>query len=262
MDFLQSLILGIVQGLTEFLPVSSSGHLEIGHALLGVKGDSNLAFVITVHLATVLSTIVVFWKDIVSLLASFFSFRWNKEMRYVCLLLVSSIPVIIIGLFFKDEVESLFTGDIKFVGFMLILTAILLTFSSFVKPKNKPLGWKDSFMIGIAQAVAVLPGISRSGSTIATGLLLGKKKEEMARFSFLMALIPIVGANIIEVIEGSGNSTAVNSIDIMPLAVGFIAAFLSGLFACKVMINIVKKGKLIYFAGYCMIIGLLAIFVI
>ncbi|MBK5203339.1 MAG: undecaprenyl-diphosphate phosphatase [Prolixibacteraceae bacterium] len=262
MDFLQSLILGIVQGLTEFLPVSSSGHLEIGHALLGVKGDSNLAFVITVHLATVLSTVVVFWKDIVSLLAAFFSFRWNEKMRYVCLLIVSGIPVIIVGLLFKDEVESLFTGDLMFVGIMLIVTAVLLTLSSFVKPKDKPLGWKDSFIIGIAQAVAVLPGISRSGSTIATGLLLGKKREEMARFSFLMALVPIVGANIIEFIEGSGNSAIGQSIGIMPLAVGFIAAFLSGLFACKVMINIVKKGKLIYFAGYCLIVGLLAIFVI
>lgn len=262
MDFLQSLILGIVQGLTEFLPVSSSGHLEIGHALLGVKGDSNLAFVITVHLATVLSTVIVFWKDILDLLKAFFSFRWNSKMRYVCLLLFSALPVIIVGLIFKEEVESLFIGDLKFVGYMLIFTAVLLTFSSFVKPKDKPLGWKDSFIIGIAQAVSVLPGISRSGSTIVTGLLLGKKREEMARFSFLMALIPIVGANVIEVIEGSGNSTAVNSIDIMPLAVGFIAAFLSGLFACKVMINVVKKGKLIYFAGYCMIIGLLAIFVI
>ena len=262
MDFLQSLILGIVQGLTEFLPVSSSGHLEIGHALLGVKGDSNLVFVITVHLATVLSTLVVFRKDIVKLCSAFFSFRWNEEMRYVCLLLVSAIPVVIVGLFFKDEIESLFTGDLKFVGLMLIFTAILLTFSSFVKPKDKPLGWKDSFIIGVAQAVSVLPGISRSGSTIATGLLLGKKREEMARFSFLMALIPIVGANIIEFIEGSGKSGDGQSIDIMPLAVGFIAAFLSGLFACKVMINIVKKGKLIYFAGYCMIIGLLAIFVI
>jgi len=262
MDFLQSLILGIVQGLTEFLPVSSSGHLEIGHALLGVKGDSNLAFVITVHLATVLSTLVVFRKDIVKLFLAFFSFRWNEEMRYVCLLLVSSIPVVIVGLFFKDEIESLFTGDLKFVGFMLIFTAVLLAFSSFVKPKDKPLGWKDSFIIGVAQAVSVLPGISRSGSTIATGLLLGKKREEMARFSFLMALIPIIGANIVEFIGGSGNSADGQSIGFMPLAVGFIAAFLSGLFACKVMINIVKKGKLIYFAGYCMIIGLLAIFVI
>jgi len=262
MDFLQSLILGIVQGLTEFLPVSSSGHLEIGHALLGVKGDSNLVFVITVHLATVLSTLVVFRKDIVKLFLAFFSFRWNEEMRYVCLLLVSAIPVVIVGLFFKDEIESLFTGDLKFVGFMLILTAVLLAFSSFVKPKDKPLGWKDSFIIGVAQAISVLPGISRSGSTIATGLLLGKKREEMARFSFLMALIPIIGANIVEFIEGSGNSADGQSIGFMPLAVGFIAAFLSGLFACKVMINIVKKGKLIYFAGYCMIIGLLAIFVI
>jgi len=262
MDFLQSLILGIVQGLTEFLPVSSSGHLEIGHALLGVKGDSNLVFVITVHLATVLSTLVVFRKDIVKLFLAFFSFRWNEEMRYVCLLLVSSIPVVIIGFFFKDEIESLFTGNLTFVGSMLIVTAILLAFSSFVKPKDKPLGWCDSFIIGVAQAISVLPGISRSGSTIATGLLLGKKREEMARFSFLMALIPIIGANIVEFIEGSGNLAPEQTIGIMPLAVGFVAAFLSGLFACKVMINIVKKGKLIYFAGYCLIVGLIAIFVI
>jgi len=262
MDFLQSLILGIVQGLTEFLPVSSSGHLEIGHAILGVKGDSNLMFVITVHLATVLSTLIVFRKDIIDLFLALFSFRWTVEMRYVCMLFVSSIPVVIVGLFFKDEIESLFTGDLKFVGFMLIVTAILLALSSFVKPKDKPLGWWDSFIIGVAQAISVLPGISRSGSTIATGLLLGKKREEMARFSFLMALIPIIGANIVEFIEGSGNIYAEQTIAFMPLVVGFIAAFLSGLFACKVMINIVKKGNLIYFAGYCLIVGLLAIFVI
>jgi len=262
MDFLQSLILGIVQGLTEFLPVSSSGHFEIGHALLGVKGDSNLVFVIIVHLATVLSTLVVFRKDIVKLFSAFFSFRWTEEMRYVCILLVSSIPVVIVGLLFKDEIESLFTGNLTFVGSMLIVTAILLAFSSFVKPKDKPIGWWDSFIIGVAQAISVLPGISRSGSTIATGLLLGKKREDMARFSFLMALIPIIGANIVEFIEGSGNSAPEQTIGLMPLAVGFLAAFLSGLFACKVMINIVKKGKLIYFAMYCLIVGLLAIFVI
>lgn len=258
MSVLQAFLLGIIQGLTEFLPVSSSGHLEIGHALLGVKGQNNLLFAIVVHGATVLSTLFVFRKDIVSLLKGLFAFKWNDETEYVSYLLLSALPVVVVGLLFKDEIESLFVGNLVFVGAMLIVTALLLGFTYFAKPKQKSIGWKDSLIIGIAQTLAVVPGISRSGSTIATGLLLGKKKEDMARFSFLMVLIPILGANLLDVV--GGDFAAVDSIGLLPLAVGFIAAFVSGLLACKWMIKIVKQGKLIYFAIYCLIIGLIAIF--
>lgn len=258
MDIFQAFLLGIIQGLTEFLPVSSSGHLEIGHALLGVKGHNNLLFAVVVHGATVLSTLVVFRKDIFLLFQGLFAFKWNDETKYVSYLLVSAIPVVILGLLFKDEIEALFVGDLVFVGVMLIVTASLLAFTYFAKSKERKIGWIDSLIIGVAQAMAVIPGISRSGSTIATGLLLGKKREEMARFSFLMVLIPIIGANFLDLVGGELSSG--ESIGIVPLTVGFIAAFISGLLACKWMIKIVKQGKLIYFAAYCLVIGLIAIF--
>ncbi|WP_321289656.1 undecaprenyl-diphosphate phosphatase [uncultured Sunxiuqinia sp.] len=258
MDLLQAFLLGIIQGLTEFLPVSSSGHLEIGHALLGVKGDNNLLFAVVVHGATVLSTLVVFRKDILDLFKGLLAFKWNQETKYVSYLLLSAIPVLILGLLFKEKIESLFTGNLVFVGSMLLITACLLGFTYFAKSREKSIGWLDSLVIGIAQAMAVVPGISRSGSTIATGLLLGKKREDMARFSFLMVLIPIIGANFLDLV--GGEMSAADSIGVLPLAVGFIAAFISGLLACKWMIKIVKQGKLIYFAAYCLIIGLIAIF--
>ena len=258
MTILQSLLLGIIQGLTEFLPVSSSGHLEIGHELLGVQGHDNLLFAVVVHGATVLSTLVVFRKDVGNLFAGLFAFKWNEETRYVFLLLLSAVPVTIIGLLYRKEIESLFTGNLIFVGSMLLITATLLAFTYFARSREKPIKWLDAFLIGIAQAVAVLPGISRSGSTIATGLLLGKKKDEIARFSFLMVLIPIIGANFIDI--ANGEVAAETTIGFVPLAVGFVAAFISGLIACSWMINIVKRGKLIYFALYCLIVGLIAIF--
>ncbi len=258
MSAIQALILGIIQGLTEFLPVSSSGHLEIGHALLGVKSTNNLLFAIVVHGATVLSTLVVFRKDILQLIKGLLEFRWNFETKYVVYLLVSAVPVVIFGLFFKEEIEGLYTGNLFMVGIMLIVTALLLSFTFFAKSGKKEIKLKDALIIGVAQALAVMPGISRSGSTIAIGLLLGKKKSEMARFSFLMVLLPIIGANFLDVI--GGDLSAEGSIGIVPLIVGFIAAFVSGLLACQWMINIVKKGKLIYFAAYCCVIGLIAIF--
>ena len=258
MSVLQALLLGIIQGLTEFLPVSSSGHLELGHALLGVENHNNLLFAVVVHGATVLSTIVVFRKDIISLLLALFSFKWNNDTRYIFYLLISAVPVAVLGIFFKEEIERLFTGNLVFVGSMLLITAALLAFTQFAKAKEKELKLPDALIIGIAQALAVLPGISRSGSTIATGLLLGKKKNEIARFSFLMVLLPIIGANIID-LSGS-NVSSLDSIGILPLFVGFIAAFISGLLACRWMISIVKRGKLIYFSVYCLIIGLIAIF--
>ncbi|MEL7588800.1 MAG: undecaprenyl-diphosphate phosphatase [Prolixibacteraceae bacterium] len=258
MTTFQAFLLGIIQGLTEFLPVSSSGHLELGHIVLDIHGHENLLFAVVVHGATVLSTLVVFKKDIVQLFSGVFAFKWNEETRHALLLLLSVVPVAVVGLFFREEVESLFTGNLFFVGLMLLVTAGLLALTRFVRPGKKKIGWTDALIIGVAQAIAVLPGISRSGSTIATGLLLGKRKEDMARFSFLMVIFPIICANLLDI--SSGKLSDENTIGFIPLAVGFAAAFLSGLLACKWMINIVKKGKLIYFAIYCLIIGLIAIF--
>lgn len=257
MSWIEALILGMIQGLTEFLPVSSSGHLEIGKALLNINPEKSLIFTVIVHGATVLSTIVVFRKSIFKLFKGLFAFKWNEETQYCLKLIVSMIPVAIIGLFFHKEIENLFTENILFVGIMLIVTGLLLTFSYFTKQNEKPISYKNSFIIGIAQAIAVIPGISRSGSTIATGLILGNKKEKIAEFSFLMVLIPIIGGNIKDIRLTDFSATA--SISSFSLIVGFISAFVFGLFACKWMINIVKKGKLIYFAIYCFIIGFITI---
>lgn len=258
MDFIQALILGIIQGLTEFLPVSSSGHLEIGKVLLGVEVKESLSFSVAVHGATVLSTIVVFWKDIISLFKGLFQFKWNEETRFVFLILVSMIPVGIVGVFFKDKVEAFFDGNLLVVGFMLLITAILLTLSMVIKHKQeRDLNFFDALVIGIAQAFAVLPGISRSGATIATGLMLGKRRSDVARFSFLMVLIPILGANFMDVISGDFSSEA--GVGIMPIIVGFVAAFVVGLFACKLMISLIKQKRLIWFAIYCAVVGSIAI---
>ena len=259
MSWLEAFILGLVQGLTEFLPVSSSGHLELGKYLLGINAEKSLLFTVVVHGATVLSTVVIFWKDIWSLLKGLFRFERNEETLYVLKLIVSMIPVTIIGLFFMDEVEQFFTGNIVFVGSMLLVTSVLLGLTMVVKTGARNIGFADAFIIGIAQAFAVLPGVSRSGATISTGLMIGNKKELITRFSFLMVLIPIIGANVRSMI-GEGVS-AETSIGLLPLAVGFVAAFLSGLFACKWMIKIVNKGKLIYFAIYTFIVGTIAIIV-
>lgn len=257
MNWIEALILGIIQGLTEFLPVSSSGHLELGKAIMGVEATDSLIFTVVVHGATVLSTIVVFRKEIWELIQGFFRFQMNEETHYIFKIAVSMIPVGIVGLFFKDYVESLFTGNILLVGGMLIFTSVLLAFTYYAKPRDKKISYKDAFIIGLAQAVAVIPGISRSGSTISTGLLLGNNKERTARFSFLMVLVPIMGANVKDILDGSMASSS--SVGSLPLAIGFVAAFVSGLLACTWMINIVKRGKLIYFAAYCLIIGLIAV---
>ena len=250
------MILGIIQGLTEFLPVSSSGHLEIGKVILGVEMKENITFTIVVHGATVCSTIVVFYKEIGNLLKGVFTFSWNSSKSYVFKLLFSCIPVLIVALMFEEKVEALFTGDLKLVGFMLIITALLLAFTFFARPKSKEISLMHSFIIGIAQAIAVIPGISRSGSTISTGLLLGNDREEVARFSFLMVLIPILGKNLLDLFSNRmGNEPS----QTIPLIVGFLAAFFSGWIACKLMISIVKKSKLIYFAAYCFIIGMISL---
>jgi undecaprenyl-diphosphatase len=257
MDWLEALILGLIQGLTEFLPVSSSGHLELGKAMLGVEAEKSLVFTVVVHGATVLSTIVVFYRDVFRLLRGLFAFRRNEETIYIMKILFSMVPVIVLGIFFKDEIEGFFTGNVLLVGSMLIITSLLLFSTYFVKKNERSISFADSFLIGIAQAFAVLPGISRSGATISTGLLLGNRRANVARFSFLMVLIPILGANMKDLY--GGGMSAEGGVGILPLAVGFLAAFISGLLACRWMVGIVKKGRLVYFAVYCLVIGSVAV---
>ena len=256
MDWLQALVLGIVQGLTEYLPVSSSGHLAIGSALFGIEGEENLAFTILVHVATVLSTLVVLWKEIDWILKGLFKFKMNDETKYFFNILISMIPIGIVGVFFKDIVEDIFGSGLLVVGFCLLLTSVLLIFSYYAKPRQREhISMKDAFIIGLAQAAAVLPGLSRSGSTIATGLLLGNKKEKLAQFSFLMVIPPILGEALLDVLKAAKGAEAFGDINATALIVGFVAAFLSGCLACKWMINIVKKGKLVWFGFYCAIAG-------
>ncbi len=258
MNIIEAIILGLIQGLTEFLPVSSSGHLEIGHALFGLKGEGNLTFDIAVHGATVLSTVIIFNKEIAELFAGIFKFRWNEATKYTSMLLLSAIPAAFAGLFFEEEIESLFSGNLNFIGIMLLITATLLAFAYFRKKGSRPIGFIDSLIIGFAQMMAIIPGISRSGATIATGMLIGNDKSHLAKFSFLMVIIPILGANFLKLL--SGDFSATGSIGTVPLLAGSIAAFVSGLLACKWMIGIVRKGKLIYFSLYCLLVGLIAIF--
>ncbi|MBP5482295.1 MAG: undecaprenyl-diphosphate phosphatase [Paludibacteraceae bacterium] len=263
MDAFQAFILGLIQGLTEYLPVSSSGHLTIGSYLFGLEdGESNLMFTIVVHVATVLSTLVILWKEVVWLFKGVLKFKWNDEMKYFVNILISMIPIGIVGLFFKDTVEEFFGSGLFLVGLMLFLTASLLAFAYFAKPRQKEnISKLDAFIIGLAQACAVMPGLSRSGSTIATGLLLGNKKENLAQFSFLMVIPPIVGEALLDCLKVAKNGYEAVACGISPLAlgVGFVTAFIFGCLACKWMINIVKKGKLIYFAVYCFIIGAICV---
>ena len=258
MDWFDACIHGLLQGLTEYLPVSSSGHLEIGKALLGLPDDVGLTFTVIVHGATVMSIVIVFAREIGKLVKDFLGFKWDESNKYLVKIIVSMLPVIVVGLFFKDYIEGFFASNLVFVGSMLIVTAVILAFTFFAKEKNKKISFMDALIIGIAQAVAVLPGISRSGATIATGILLGNKKEETAKFSFLMVLLPVIGANVMDVIDSMPITNSKSS-DIMPLLIGFFVAFITGLIACKWMLFIVKRGKLIYFSVYCLIIGLLAI---
>lgn len=256
MDWLQALILGLIQGLTEYLPVSSSGHLAIGSHLFGIDGADNLAFTIVVHVATVLSTFVILWSEIDWILRGLFKFKMNDETKYFLNIVVSMIPIGIVGVFFKDYVEEVFGSGLLIVGCMLLLTAVLLTFSYYAKPRVKEnISWKDALVIGLAQACAVMPGLSRSGSTIATGLMLGCKKEKMAQFSFLMVIPPILGEALLDVLKMAKGANPFGGISTLALAVGFVAAFASGCLACKWMIGIVKRGKLVYFGIYCAIAG-------
>ena len=266
MSWLEALILGIVQGLTEFLPVSSSGHLEIGQALLGTSGEENLTFAVIVHTATVLSTLVVLWREVAQLFTGTFTTpKWNEEKNYVAKILVSMIPVFIVGMFFKDQVEALFGNGLLLVGVCLLITALLLALSEWLQTKRQSagheVGYKDAIIIGLAQACAVLPGLSRSGTTIATGLLCGVKKESVAQFSFLMVLIPILGEAFLDTLKLMKGEIS-SDLGIVPAVVGFVAAFVTGCLACRFMIEIVRRQRLIWFAIYCAIIGTTAIIAI
>ena len=265
MSWLQALILGIVQGLTEFLPVSSSGHLEIGQALLGTSGEENLTFAIVVHAATVLSTLVVLWREVAQLFrGTFTTLQWNAEKNYVAKILVSMIPVFVVGMFFKDQVEDFFGNGLLLVGICLLITAALLALSEWLQKRRQnvghEVGYKDAIIIGLAQACAVLPGLSRSGTTIATGLLCGVKKESVAQFSFLMVLIPILGEALLDLLKLL-KGEMVSDLGLVPALVGFVAAFATGCFACRFMIEIVRRQRLVWFALYCALLGTATIIV-
>lgn len=255
MNIFEAIILGIIQGLTEFLPVSSSGHLEIAGAVFGLNTESSFFFTVALHGATVLSTIAVFRREIMQLIKGTLQFRMNDETSYVMKIIVSMIPIAFTGLFLKDHVEALFTGNLMVVGSMLLVTSGLLLAGHLMKSRERKINYTDAFIIGIAQAVAVIPGISRSGATISTGLMLGNRKDEIARFSFLMVLIPVIGANLVEVFHtttaGSGTGT-------IAIIAGFAAAFVSGYLACRWMIALVKRSKMIWFAAYCALAGIIS----
>lgn len=270
MTWFEALILGLIQGLTEFLPVSSSGHLEIGHAILGTATEENLIFTVVLHVATVLSTLLVLWHEVAQLFkGTFTTTKWNAEKDYVAKILVSCIPVFIVGMFFKEEVENFFGNGLLLVGICLLITSTLLFLSEYLTKQRMrkqtegaevghEVTYKDAFIIGIAQAIAVLPGLSRSGSTISTGLLCGVKKSAMAQFSFLMVLIPVLGEALLDTLDLLKGELVVE-LGWQPMVVGFLAAFASGAVACKWMIGIVRRQKLTYFAIYCLAAGALAI---
>jgi undecaprenyl-diphosphatase len=256
MNWFEAIVLGLIQGLTEFLPVSSSGHLELGKYLFGINAETNFYFSIAVHGATVLSTLLVFRKDIADLIGGLLRFKWNEETVYTVKIIISMIPTLIAGFFLKEIAESYFTGNMTSLGIQFIITALLLLATYVIKPKERPISFIDSFIIGFAQAIAILPAVSRSGATIATGMMLGNKKDEIAKFSFLMVLVPIIGANILEIKSGD-ISTEGTSLPV--ILAGFITAFVSGYFACRWMISLVRKGNLSWFALYCIIVGIFSI---
>ena len=259
MSIIEAIILGIVQGLTEFLPVSSSGHLQLAKALLGVEIEENLLFDCTLHAATVLSTIVILWPEIKRLIMGLFSRTFNDEQAYIIKLIISMIPVAIVGFTLKDYLNAMLSSPyiLTIVGAMLLLTAVLLTFAYYARPRNKTtISYRDATIIGVAQAVAAMPGLSRSGSTIATGIILGNEKSLVAQFSFLMVLAPILGEMLLNIVKGE---VVFSSIGLVPLMAGFVASFVVGCLACKFMLGIVRRGKLIWFAVYCAIVGVISI---
>ncbi len=274
MNCIDALILGIVQGLAEYLPISSSGHLEIMKQILGLDLDpeASLTFSMMLHVATVLSTVVILWREFWPLAISFFGFKRDENFFYVCKILLSCIPVGIVGLCFKKQISALFDGNLTVVGICLLVTAVLLCFAYFTRtretlakpsaPQGRDISWTDAIIIGFAQAIAVLPGLSRSGTTIATGILLGDNRAKVANFSFLMVIIPILGEGLLDlkdIIFPEADATASAAIGLLPIAVGFLASFIVGCIACKWMLNIVKKGKLVWFAVYCAAAGALCL---
>ncbi|MEZ4817333.1 MAG: undecaprenyl-diphosphate phosphatase [Flavobacteriaceae bacterium] len=260
MDVVDAILLGIIQGLTEFLPVSSSGHLELGKAILGDQSvpEESLLFTVVLHFATALSTLVVFRKDVWEILSGLFQLKWNKELRFSLKIIISMIPAVIIGLLFEEQLEALFGGNIAFVGAMLLVTAILLWFADKAKNTGKKVTFRDAFIIGISQAIAMLPGISRSGATISTSVLLGNDKGKAARFSFLMVVPLILGKIAKDIMSGELSTHTAN---ISTLTIGFIAAFIAGIAACTWMIRLVRNSKLKWFAIYCFVVGMIAIVV-
>ncbi len=258
MSTLEALILGILQGLTEFLPVSSSGHIELGKVLLNIQDPNSLTFTVLVHGATVLSTITVFRREIYALIKNIFKFQWSESNQYIVLLVISMIPVGLVGVLWEKQIDALFSGRLFLVGSMLLVTATVLYSTIFANHKGKKVSYGSALIIGVAQAFAVIPGISRSGATIGTALLLGIDRDDATRFSFLMVLLPILGATALKVktlIEQPGSVSA----DFWPMFAGFTGAFLAGLFACQWMITLVRRGKIVYFALYCLVIGGIAI---
>jgi undecaprenyl-diphosphatase len=258
MDILEAIVLGIIQGLTEFLPVSSSGHLELVKAILGDNSaaEQSLTFTIVLHFATALSTIVVFKNEVEEILRGLLQFKWNSEFKFSLKIIISMLPAVIVGLFFEKELESLFGGKILLVGCMLLLTAVLLLLADKAKSTKKEVSYLNAMLIGFSQAIAMLPGISRSGATISTSVLLGVDRTRAAKFSFLMVVPLIFGKIGKDLVSGNLN---LQSSEIIPILIGFISAFISGLLACKWMISIVKRSKLSYFSIYCAIIGSVAI---
>ena len=258
MSILESIILGIIQGLTEFLPVSSSGHLELAKAILGDTSlpEESLTFTVVLHFATALSTLVIFRKEVLEIFKGLFQFKWNDQMKFSLKIILSMIPAVVVGLLFEEQLESFFGGKIILVGAMLLVTSVLLLLADKAKNTNKEVSFKNAVIIGVSQAIAMLPGISRSGATISTSVLLGIDRTRAARFSFLMVVPLIFGKIGKDVLSGDINF---QSGEIIPLSAGFIAAFLSGLLACTWMISLVKKSKLSYFAIYCAVVGIIAI---
>ena len=258
MEIIDAIVLGVIQGLTEFLPVSSSGHLEIGKAILGDNSlpEESMMVTVVLHFATALSTIVVFRKDIAEIFRGLLQFKYNEETEFSLKIILSMIPAALVGVFFEEELEALFGGNILFVGFMLLITALLLWLADKAKDTGKKVSFTNAFIIGVSQAIAILPGISRSGATISTSVLLGNDKGKAARFSFLMVVPLILGKIAKDILDGK---LAGSTVELLPLSFGFISAFLAGLVACTWMIALVKKSKLRYFAVYCFIVGIIAI---
>lgn len=258
MNYLEAIILGIIQGLTEFLPVSSSGHLELVKVLFGDQSipKESLTFTVVLHFATALSTIVVFRKEVFEIIKGLFQFKWNDELIFSLKIIISMIPAAIIGLMFEEQLEAFFNGNILMVGFMLLITALLLVLADKAKNTDKNVSYKNAFIVGVSQAIAMLPGISRSGATISTSVLLGVDRVKAARFSFLMVVPLIFGKVAKDILSGE---ISFQSEQIGSMGLGFLAAFISGLIACNWMITLVKKSKLYYFAIYCFIVGTIAI---